>query len=182
MKKIICIALVFFLTGCTLYYTPVSEWEEEAMSKASFDIFPNDVKKDIDAHKLSKIAWAGVVKSYEVDESTSPYQVVYVLEHHYFSWAIDGTTKKFWLSPRGEGTFLARWPFQEGWTEEVVRENVKVGDLMVTYGIPQSIMENGYIDLGDAYYMRLFPRQAYRTDVIDYGRPGEPSKSIGLGL
>jgi hypothetical protein len=182
MKKITVLTLIFLISGCTVYYKPVSPWEEAAMNEASFDIFPNDVKNNIDAHKQSKIAWAGIVKSYEIDKSTSPYQVIYMLEHHYFSWAIDGTTRKFWLSPRGEGVFIARWPFQEGWIEDTVRENIKINDLMVTYGIPKSITKENHIDLGEAYYMRLFPSQSYRTDVIDYGRPGEPSKSIGLGL
>jgi hypothetical protein len=182
MNKLLVITLVFFITGCTHYYKPVSAWEEEAMSKASFDIFPNDVKGNIDAHKNSKVAWAGIVKSYEIDESTSPKQIIYKLEHHYFSWAIDGTTRQFWLSPRGEGIFTARWPFQEGWTEYTVQENIKINDLIVTYGIPKSITTENYIDLGEAYYMRLFPSQSYRTDVINYGRPGEPTKPLSLGL
>lgn len=182
MKKISLLILVLFVTGCTHYYKPASDWEREAMSKASYDIFPNDVRNDIEAHKSSKIAWAGIIKSYQIDKSTSPAKINFTLEHHYFSWAIDGTTRKFWLSPRGEGIFTASWPFQEGWNEEKVRENIKISDLMITYGVPKSVSETKQINLGDAYYMRLFPRESYRTDVIDYGRPGEPSKSIGLGL
>ena len=182
MKIIALILLVISIAGCTVYYKPASDWEREAMSKASFDVYPNDVRSDIEAHKQSKVAWAGIIKSLEIDESVSPIKVDFVLEHHFFSWAIDGTTRKFWLSPRGEGEFSASWQFQEGMTAESVRENVKVNDLMITYGVPNSVSETNLINLGDAYYMRLFPRESYRTDVIEYGRPGEPTKSLSLGL
>lgn len=182
MRVITLIFLAILIAGCTVYYKPASEWEQEAMNKASFDIFPNDVRNDIEAHKSSKIAWAGIINSYEIDETVSPIKVNFILEHHFFSWAIDGTTRKFWLSPKGEGKFSASWQFQEGMTAESVRESVKVNDLMITYGVPNSVSESNIINLGEAYYMRLFPRESYRTDVIEYGRPGEPTKSLSLGL
>lgn len=53
---------------------------------------------------------------------------------------------------------------------------------MITYGTPKAITADNLIDLGEAFYMRLFPRDSYRTDVIDYGRPEEATKSLGLGL
>ena len=182
MKIITLLFLVASITGCTVYYKPASDWEREAMNKASFDIYPNDVRNDIETHTKSKVAWAGIIKSYIINEAVSPIKVDYILEHHYFTWAMDGTTRKFWLSPRGEGDFTATWQFQEGMTAENIKENVKVNDLMITYGVPNSVSESNIINLGDAYYMRLFPKESYRTDVIEYGRPGEPTKSLSLGL
>jgi hypothetical protein len=182
MKTIALVLLVVSLSGCTVLYKPASDWEREAINKANFDIYPNDVRSNIEVHKLSSVAWAGLIKSFEIDESASPIKVNFVLEHHFFTWAIDGTTRKFWLSPKGEGEFSARWQFQEGVTAEMVRENVYVDDLMITYGVPNSVSDADRIDLGDAYYMRLFPKESYRTDVIEYGRSGEPTKSLSLGL
>jgi hypothetical protein len=182
MKHLAMLFLIALISGCTIYYKPASDWEEKAMKEAKFNIFPRDVFSNINSHKSSNVAWAGIIKNYKIDNSTQPPQVVFTLEHHYFSWAIDGTTNKFWLSPRGEGIFTAKWPFQKDWTEDIAHKNIKNDDLMITYGTPKAITADNFIDLGEAFYMRLFPRDSYRTDVIDYGRPGEATKSLGLGL
>lgn len=152
------------------------------MGQADFGVFPEDVRANIELHRNVSVAWAGVLKQYEVIGSASPQWVRLTLEHHYFNWKVDASSGVFWLSPRGEGEFLVSWPVLEDWTEGEMSELFETGCLFVAYGTPDEVNDGGQIDLGNASYLRLLPRESYRTDVISYGRPGEPSEVIGSGL
>lgn len=49
-----------------------------------------------------------------IDREVQPALMHLEIDHRFFSWKIDGTSRQYWLSPRGEGRYAARWPMQPG--------------------------------------------------------------------
>ncbi|MEM1261042.1 MAG: hypothetical protein AAGH76_01470 [Pseudomonadota bacterium] len=179
MRTLSLLAVVTLLASCTTYYRPVSEWEQRYFDVATFDVFPDDVRSSPSQYSDSILAWAGVVDSWSIDESTDPELLHLEMDHRFFSWAMDVGTQQFWPSPRGEGRFIARWP-NPGWSLEELRENIRVGDLFIVYGTAQQVQADGTVDFGQAEYVRLIPQEQFRDDRIDYGRPGEPTKVLDV--
>lgn len=181
MRQLFTIVVVCVIAGCTQLYKTSSPWEESTFRKASFVVYPNDVRADPKARAETLVAWPGILDEVVFDTSTSTPYVRMLIRHHYFGWTIDGTTRKYWLSPRGEGAFTATWPLKPEWDLSEMRKLILPGDMVIVYGYARAV-HDGIVDLGQAEYVRHIPRSLYRTDVISYGRPGEPVESIGLGL
>jgi hypothetical protein len=139
------------------------------------------VRRNPGAYARALVAWPGTLEEVAFDTSAAVPYLRMKIRHHYFSWAVDGTTRKYWLSPRGEGLFVAAWPLKPEWDLSEMRKLILGGDMVIVYGYPRAVA-NDVIDLGQAEYVRHIPKNWFRTDVIDYGRPGEPVKSLGLGL
>ena len=180
MRILIIISLVLLITGCTNLYKPVSEWEKRVFDRSKFYVYPNDVRKDINSHKNTKVAWAGIINEVDIDESVVPALMHFVVEHHFFTWAIDGTTRQYWLSPRGEGSLMASWPMRPEWDLDEMRKLINKGDMVIVYGMPKSLGADSLINLGQASYIRHIPKTGFRTDMIEYGRLGEPTKVLSI--
>jgi hypothetical protein len=80
------------------------------------------------------------------------------------------------LSPRGEGAFAVQWIAQTPDDQKFVNQ-FAVGDMLIAYGDP-AVVRSNYIALNPAQNIRAIKPQWYRTDILDYGRPGEPSKIL----
>ena len=71
IKKVVTliaiVCLTTLLTGCptlaphTCPYRPSSEWEANELSTAQFNIFPDDVRSDLNKFQESKVAWVGII-------------------------------------------------------------------------------------------------------------------------
>jgi hypothetical protein len=169
------IPLVF---ACTLLYEPVSDWERRVYEASVFDVFPDDVRKHPDKYGDVQIAWAGLISAVRIDEEVEPPMMHLDVEHKFFSWKVDGTTRQYWLSPRGEGNFSTSWPMKPDWDLDRMRELILEGDMVIVYGVPRAVLADGKIDLGQARYVRHIPKNKFRTDIVEYGRPGEPSRVL----
>ncbi len=187
MVKFVFVSLTILagllLTGCfpgpgSRLYKPVSEWESHAFSKADRYVFPNDVRKNLVAYDSARIAWAGVVLSAESKHTDSTPEVHFVVEHHYYDWIEDFSIQqeRIFLSPRGEGKFETTWQLQPAADTTTVGKSV--GNGIIVYGIPLSI--EGSVISVRAYYVRVIDRQWFATDIMDYGRPGEPVKILRI--
>lgn len=171
--------LLAALAGCTNQYKPVSDWERRVSSESRRDVYPNDVRKDPAAYGNVVVAWAGTLRDAEIiDDPEHPY-VILLVEHHYYDWLEDHSTQRqvYFLSPRGEGLFRCTWGFKKDWDREAMRKLITNGDMMVVYGTPQPT-SGETIELGRARYVREIPQRLVATDVLDYGRPGEPSRIL----
>src|SRR5688572_9373343 len=102
MRHFLTILIVCAVAGCTQFYKTSSPWEESVYRKASFDVYPNDVRQSVERHSGALVAWPGILDEVVFDTSTSIPYLRMRIQHRYFSWAMDGTTRKYWLSPRGE--------------------------------------------------------------------------------
>lgn len=171
---------LLLISGCTNFYKPVSTWEQSVFDQSRFDVYPDDVRKNFDSFKDARLAWAGTIDKVAIDRSVQPVLMHLVISHHYFTWHIDGTTRKYWLSPRGEGKFKTSWSMRPEWDLDEMLKLIRQGDMVIVYGVPKRIEVNSDIDFGQASYIRQVPPAGFRTDVIDYGRPGEPTKVLSV--
>jgi hypothetical protein len=97
-------------------------------------------------------------------------------EHHYFDWIEDLSIQRarFYLSPRGEGAFAVAWGAESPDEQKFIAQ-FAVKDMLVAYGYP-SLIHGDVVGLHPTQSLRAIKPEWYRTDVLDYGRPGEPSK------
>jgi hypothetical protein len=61
--------------------------------------------------------------------------------------------------------------------EEQFIQQFAIGDMIIAYGYP-SMIKDELIGIYPAQNIRPIKAKWYRTDVLDYGRPGEPSKIL----
>ena len=163
------------LCACTSRYKPVSAWEEKVFSQADFSVYPEDVRREPTAYAGKLVAWPGVLKTIDfADHPTSP-TATFVVEHHYFDWITDRGAQRaiYFLSPRGEGLFRATWPMKKEWDLAEMRKLILPGQMMIVYGHPKGLQDE-MIDLGQAAYARAIPKDAFTTEILDYGRRVSP--------
>ncbi len=156
-------------------YRPGSPREEAAFAATSRDVHPRDVGGAVE------VAWAGVIRALEVDDFADRIELRFVLEHRYFDWIEDhgAQRERYFVSPRGEGLFAARWPMVREARAEL-HEHVRVGDLLLVYG-PAS-RGGGRLAVDSPRYTRLVPPELWRDDVFDYGRRGEPTRTLRTAM
>jgi len=147
-------------------YRPVSAEEEKIFKSARRDIFPNDVRAQLDQSRDQMIAWTGIVKRIDVKSDGDQISANILFEHHYWDWIEDFGTQvqRAFLSPRGEGLFQCA--IASGETKSF---SEKEGDLAIVYGTPERVADGGTVLLR-CYGVRSFGRSYYATDVWDYGR------------
>ena len=157
-------------------YSPVSEWEERAFSRADREIYPDDVRQDFAAHDSSRIAWPGIVLEADREYNDSTMIIHFTVEHHYYDWIEDFSIQKerIFLSPRGEGNFRTDWYLNPEADTSIVSESI--GNMIIVYGIPTGLVDS-VIDVR-AYYVRVIDKPWFATDIFEYGRPGEPMKIL----
>jgi hypothetical protein len=175
--------LAALTTGCpglapgSRAYRPQPQWEAKFAAQARRDVFPNDVRQKPDGFTNTLVAWTGVIGNIEYLPDP-PRMVRFYAVHHYFDWVEDISIQRerFFLSPRGEGAFAVQWIAQTPDDQKFVNQ-FAVGDMLIAYGDP-AVVRSNYIALNPAQNIRAIKPQWYRTDILDYGRPGEPSKIL----
>ena len=159
-------------------YRPLPQWESKSSAQARRDVFPNDVRQKPDGFTNTLVAWTGVITNIEFFSDPPPRVVRFTAVHHYFDWIEDLSIQRerFFLSPRGEGAFAVQWDAQTPDDQKFV-DQFAVGDMLIAYGYP-SVVRGNYVGLNPAQNLRAIKPQWYRTDILDYGRPGGPSKIL----
>jgi len=171
-------------TGCpgiapgSRAYRPLPQWETKFSAQANRNVFPNDVRQNPDSYTNTLVAWTGIITNIEYFTNPAPRMVRFTAEHHYFDWVEDISIQRerFFLSPRGEGSFAVQWIAESSEDQKFV-DQFAVGDMIVAYGYPTVIRTN-YIGLNSTMNLRAFKPRWFRTDILDYGRPGEPSRIL----
>jgi hypothetical protein len=175
---------LMLLSGCpsmlpgSRSYTPLPQWERQFFEKARRDIFPDDVRKSPDLYKNTLIVWPGIIKAITFGTQDGTRIARFSIEHHFFDWIEDNgiQMEKYFLSPRSEGMFALAWPANTEEEEQFIQQ-FAIGDMIIAYGYP-SMIKDELIGIYPAQNIRPIKAKWYRTDVLDYGRPGEPSKIL----
>jgi hypothetical protein len=159
-------------------YRPLPKWEKQFAEKARRDVFPNDVRQNPDGFKKTLVVWTGIITNIEFSRDDVSRVVRLTATHHYFDWIEDIgiQSERFFLSPRGEGEFAVAWRAESEDDKKFV-EQFAVDDMIIAYGYPSQI-RNNVIGLFPTENLRAIKPQLYRTDILDYGRPGEPTKVL----
>jgi len=159
-------------------YRPLPQWEAKFAAQARRGVFPNDVRQKPDGFTNALVAWTGVITNIEYLAAPPPRFVRFTAVHHYFDWIEDISIQRerFFLSPRSEGAFAVQWIAQTPDDQKFV-DQFAVGDMLIAYGYP-TVVRSSYIGLNPSLNLRAIKAQWYRTDVLDYGRPGEPTKVL----
>ena len=179
----ILIICCIMLSGCpglvpgSKMYSGLSAVEQEHFKKASRDIYPNDVRKSIQQFQSNKVAWPGFITKSEWMEKDGAFATKFQIEHHYYDWILDYSIQKekIFLSPRGEGTFATVCTSRP---DQEAKVTTAPGNLLIVYGMPEKV-EGGIVFL-TCDYASFIKREWVRTDVFDYGRPGEPVKALNI--
>jgi hypothetical protein len=175
-------SLLCLLSGCfphTRAYQPVSSWEKQVFDRADRNIFPDDVNKSLADYENAVVAWPGIILENKFVEHSDQIEIQFVLEHHYYDWLEDFSVQreKIFLSPRGEGLFRTSWFIKKESNIEEMKKFSSAGNLIIVYGTPTQVDDDKSILL-KCIYMRGIDKQWYRTDMLDYGRPGQTVKMI----
>lgn len=159
-------------------YSPLPQWEAGFLKQARRDVFPEQVRGDPAAFADTLVAWAGVIVSIEYRGEGESRSVRIIAEHHYFDWVEDSSIQreKYFLSPRGEGKFATWWGVARPVDQKFI-DQFAVGDMLVAYGHP-SFIQPDFVGLSPTMNMRAIKPALFRTDVLEYGRPGEPSRLL----
>jgi hypothetical protein len=84
--------------------------------KASWDVQPNDVKKDYGNYREVTVAWSGIILDVETLKKHDCYEVILLVKHYYYDWIEDfgPQTEIIFLSTRAEGKFKTKWSIKKG--------------------------------------------------------------------
>jgi hypothetical protein len=176
--------LLLTLSGCfglvpgSRQYQPLPKWEASYYQQARRDVFPQQVLQQPALFRDSLVAWTGVITEIEYKGEGPSKAVRIIAEHHYFDWIEDSGVQRerFFLSPRGEGKFAVFWGVGDSADQKFI-DQFSVGDMLVAYGSPSFIAQD-FIGLSPTKNIRGFKPNWFRMDVFDYGRPGEPVKTL----
>jgi hypothetical protein len=174
-----------FLASCASHsnvpYEPANKPEQCEYKRASINVYPDDVRKDIDRYTNTPVAWVGVIRSTDAIEEDygGKIRADTIFEHHYFDWLEDEHSGdvKLVVSPRGEGLFSSRWRMSKEVVEASAHDAEKFahsGKLAIVYGVPESVKDDGTIVL-KYQYIRILNRHHFTTNDLNYGRLGEQS-------
>jgi hypothetical protein len=173
-RLVLLLLMVLATSGCTSLYRPISALESDALSRSKRDVFPDDFRKSKVPMGSVEVAWAGVILGSRVTSDSDHYSIELEIQHHYFGWVEDNL--RFHLSPRGEGRIRTVWSLVKSLKPETVENEIKPGRMIVIYGFPESLASEALVV--KATYLRTFSPQAFRTNTMDYGRPGELVKLL----
>ena len=179
------LAVAPFLCACAsnVVYRAGSGPERAEMKKDLLDVYPGDIRRNLDLYTNTGVGWAGIIT--RTDAETGPDGLIHAVttfEHHYFDWEEDRRLGNLQLnlSPRGEGLFRAEWVLRRTGPEggrEAAEDFASPGKLAIVYGVPEKV-ENGTVVLRYRF-LRVVEAEHYSTNKLDYGRFGEPFRYIG---
>jgi hypothetical protein len=161
------------------HYQPVSEWENQFYQQIDKNIWPDDVRVNIELYKNLKIGWVGIVEKYMTDFSNEEYNLIgFYVKHHYYDWIeeVGRVNKPINLSPDGEGYFICYYLFRKDVDQNEIMKDF-TDDLIINYGSPIKILEDGIIELSTDY-MRIIDKEHVNSNWLNYGRNGLGEKII----
>ena len=172
-------AVLLLGTGCppgpsSRAYNGESEVERKLLHDARRDVYPDDVREDLESYRKATLAWPGIVVSSKPDPKI-PSMAMIVIEHHYWDWIEDHSIQKAkaFLSPRGEGQFVCH-------AELATLPKVALARAMaIAYARPVGIKDG---QLHAACLVQFHAPDWYATDVFDYGRNGEGLKILRVPM
>lgn len=174
----VSVAVLFLAAGCPPFphsrdYRPCSDWEQREFDRARRDVYPDDVRRNLEQHKSTVVAWPGIIVESTFDVGEDGIDEFFLLEHHYYDWIEDFSVQRetIFLSPRGEGLFKTSWALKRDADLEELREVSAPGNLAIVYGIPERI--EGNVIVLRSTYIRGIDKQWYTTQALDYGRLDE---------
>ena len=183
-KECALLLLLCFLSACpgSRAYQPLPVWEAKFFAEARRDVYPDDVRRSPESYAKTLVAWTGIIRRVEYRQEAGMDVARFTVEHHYFDWIEDRGAQRevFFLSPRGEGTFVTAWNITAAEEKQFIKQLAE-GDMMVAYGYPSAIRD-GVIALHPTQNMRSIKPEWYRSDVLDYGRPGEPVRQLKVAF
>lgn len=166
-------------------YTPATAYEKVESPRATVNVYPDDVRTNLDQYTNTIVAWAGVVKDTTARDrvNSDVMRATTVLEHHYFDWQENRKSgdKQYLISPRGEGAFQVEWDVRRKNPQATTADVDKYagpGKLAIVYGTPQRVTDNGVVIL-KYRYLRIIDSKNFNINTFSYGRVGEPYKYVG---
>jgi hypothetical protein len=153
-------------------YAPSTEQEREVFFSAHRDVFPDDVRRDLDAHRTTLLAWVGIITSARWLDRKQP-TAEFLIEHHYWDWIEDHSVQRevAFLSPRGEGPFSCVKTFvKPSAKSKVVHPLPPPGSMAIVYGYPEAVRAQSEIVDFRCVAISTAPPEWYGTDIWDYGR------------
>ena len=186
MNRIIALLLAAgpFLFGCAanVIYRAGSQPESAEMKRDMLDVYPGDVRRNLDLYANTGVGWAGIITRTEAQ--TGPDGLIHAVttfEHRYFDWEEDHRFGRIHLnlSPRGEGLFRTEWvlrPSDPAVGGAAAESLAGPGKLAIVYGVPEKV-DGGTVVLRYRF-LRVVEAGAYSTNKFDYGRFGEPFRYI----
>jgi hypothetical protein len=166
-------------------YHPATKPEKLEFDQAHLTVYPDDVRADPDQYTNTLVAWPGIIRSTDAIEAERGGKIYSetVFENHYFDWQADKTKDgvQMLVSPSGEGRFRSELYLRKGTQDATGYDAEKYigrGKLAIVYGTPQSVDADGTIVLR-YHYIRVFGRDKFNTNELEYGRLGEPIHPVG---
>ena len=159
-------------------YKPLPKWEAGVYQQARRDVFPSQVREQPAAWADTIVAWTGVIVAIKYQGAGADRAVRIMAAHRYFDWIEDDgiQREKYFLSPRGDGRFATYWGVGTPADQKFI-DQFAVGDMLVAYGRPTFVRPD-FIGLSPTLNMRAIKPDQFRSDVLDYGKPGEPVKTL----
>jgi hypothetical protein len=186
MNRLIALLLAAapFLFACAsnVIYRAASKPESAEMKKDMLDVYPGDIRRNLELYTNAGVGWAGIILRTEAETGADGLiHAVTTFEHHYFDWEEDchfgGVQLN--ISPRGEGLFRTDWVLRRKNAEAggaAAESFASPGKLAIVYGVPEKV-ENGTVVLRYRF-LRVVDADDYNTNRFDYGRFGEPFRYI----
>ncbi|VGO15519.1 hypothetical protein PDESU_04102 [Pontiella desulfatans] len=141
---------LLLLAGCASVreqaYQPHKSAEKKAFARVDRTIGPDAVRANYVALAETELAWAGIIKDVQYNETERTFQVAFEIEYHDFDWVDHGGGQPFRLSAEGGGIFTAGWYASKPTRISYLKLLAAPGDMIIVYGKPFS-MANGVIQL-----------------------------------
>lgn len=168
LHSVILLMTIIYLTGCVVGYKPQTEWEQREFKNADFNIYPDNVRSDLAKYKNTEVAWAGIIEESEFYEQENTYQVLLLMEHHYFDWKVDkmGSPQLYYPSAEGEGMFQTTWYLKKDADLDYFIDRFGAGNLAIVYAKPDTVIDD--VVLVNADYIRIIDKEHFLTDQIYY--------------
>jgi hypothetical protein len=167
------------------FYHPANPPEKEQFELARLTIYPDDIRTNLDLYTNTLVAWPGIIRNTDAIEAETGGKIYSeaVFEHHYFDWQEDKTSggSQLLVSPTGEGQFRSELHLLKTTQETTGYDADKFvgrGKLAIVYGTPLSVDADGTVVL-HYHYIRVFGRDQFNTNELQYGRLGQPIYPAG---
>ena len=191
MNRVIALSLLalpLLAVSCAhnMPYRPATHNEQLEYHRSLIDLYPDDVRRNLDQYTNTVVAWSGVIHDTEAHEGTNGmFVATTTIEHKYYEWEVDHSAggEKINLSLRGEGTFRIEWPVhrrEAKATSADAEEYAGPGKMIIVYGIPDGIEDNTIIL--KYHFLRVLDKDHFTMTQYDYGRFGQPVHYIGPKL
>lgn len=161
-------SIFLFISGCVRNYSPQSPWENREFENSDFTIHPNDIRFNVSLWKDFQLAWAGIIQESEFYETETSYEVILLMEHHYFDWKEENfePDQMYYLSAFGQGLFQTNWNLKKSADLEYFKTRFAVGNLAIVYALPDTVIDE--VVLVRSRYIRIIDRKNFRADQSDY--------------